>query len=85
MCIGLPPDGKYHIDLTPNILSFHNQSVKGTLVSSMGDVDETLQFASWGKLRLEPTIVGLSQFNDSVQKVRNGQVAGRIVVDFNMP
>lgn len=29
-----------------------------------------------GKLRLEPTVVGLSKFNESVQKLKNGQVAG---------
>ncbi|KIW65464.1 hypothetical protein PV04_07722 [Phialophora macrospora] len=85
MCIGLPPHGKYHIDLDPSKLVFRNQSIKGTLVSSLADIDETLDFAKRGKLRLEPTVVGLSKFNESVQKLKNGQVAGRIVVDFNLP
>jgi propanol-preferring alcohol dehydrogenase len=85
MCIGLPPAGKFHIDLDPSRLVFRNQSVKGTLVAGLADVDETLDFARRGKLRLEPTIVGLSKFNESVQKLKNGQVAGRIVVDFNLP
>lgn len=85
MCIGLPAHGKFHIDLDPSRLVFRNQSIKGTLVSSMADVDETLDFARRGKLRLEPTVVGLSKFNESVQKLKNGQVAGRIVVDFNLP
>lgn len=53
-----------------------NQSVKGTLVSPLGDVDEALDFAKRGKLRLEPTVVGVSKFNESVQKLKNGQVAG---------
>ena len=48
MCIGLPPAGKYHIDLDPTALIFRNQSLKGTLVSSMADVDETLDFAKRG-------------------------------------
>ncbi|OQV03712.1 Alcohol dehydrogenase GroES-like domain-containing protein [Cladophialophora immunda] len=85
MCIGIPPHGKYHIDLDPSKLVFRNQSIKGTLVSSLADIDETLDFAKRGKLRLEPTVVGLSKFNESVQKLKNGQVAGRIVVDFNLP
>ena len=58
----------------------------------MADIDETLDFAKrgmtfacgyevpadidLGKLRLEPTVVGLSKFNESVQKLKNGQVAG---------
>ncbi|KAH0848225.1 Alcohol dehydrogenase 1 [Fonsecaea pedrosoi] len=85
MCIGIPPKGKYHIDLDASRLVFRNQSIKGTLVSSLADIDETLDFAKRGKLRLEPTVVGLSKFNESVQKLKNGQVAGRIVVDFNLP
>jgi alcohol dehydrogenase, propanol-preferring len=74
--IGLPPAGKYHIDLDPSQLVFRNQSVQGTLVASLQDIDETLEFAARGKLRLEPTVVGRSKFNESVQKLKNGQVAG---------
>ncbi|KAI4853024.1 alcohol dehydrogenase [Aureobasidium sp. EXF-8845] len=83
MCIGLPPAGKYNMEVNPSTLAFRNQSIKGTLVAGMADVDETMDFARRGKLRLEPTVVGLSKFNESVQKLKNGQVAGRIVVDFN--
>jgi len=85
MCIGLPPTGKFNMDVNPAALVFKNQSVKGTLVAGLGDVDETLDFARRGLLKLEPTVVGLSKFNESVQKLRNGEVAGRIVVDFNKP
>ncbi|KAH8760952.1 alcohol dehydrogenase 1 [Hyaloscypha sp. PMI_1271] len=85
MCIGLPPAGRFNLDVNPSALVFKNQSVKGTLVAGLGDVDETLDFARRGLLKLEPTVVGLSQFNEFVQKLRNGQVAGRIVVDFNRP
>lgn len=74
--IGLPPAGQFHIDLDPTQLSFKNQSIKGTLVSGMADVDATLDFARRGKLNLEATVVGLSKFNESVQKLRAGQVAG---------
>ena len=50
MCIGLPPAGQYHIDLDPTSLIFRNQSIKGTLVSSLGDLDSTLDFAARGKI-----------------------------------
>ena len=46
--IGLPPNGKFHIDLDPTVLAFKNQSIKGTLVASLQDVDETLEFARRG-------------------------------------
>lgn len=35
-----------------------------------------------GLLKLEPTIVGLSKFNESVQKLRNGEVAGCVASSF---
>lgn len=47
--IGLPPAGKFHIDLDPTSLVFRNQSIQGTLVSSAQEIDETLEFASRGK------------------------------------
>ena len=37
-----------------------------------------------GKLRLQPTVVGVSKFNEACQALKNGKVAGRMVVDFNM-
>ena len=54
MCIGLPPAGQFHIDLDPTGLIFRNQSIKGTLVSSLGDLDETLEFAARGEGRKRP-------------------------------
>jgi len=84
MCIALPAAGTNNMTVVPGQVVFRNQSVKGTLVSSMADVDETLKFAQRGKLRLQPTVVGLSKFNDACQALKNGKVAGRMVVDFNM-
>jgi alcohol dehydrogenase, propanol-preferring len=84
MCIALPSAGQFNMTIPPAQLVFRNLQVKGTLVSSMGDVDETLEFAKRGKLRLKPEVVGLSKFNEAVQRLKEGKVAGRIVVDFNM-
>lgn len=50
MCIGLPPDGMYSITVSPTSLANRNQSIKGTLVAGLADVDETLDFARRGKL-----------------------------------
>jgi propanol-preferring alcohol dehydrogenase len=84
MCIALPSAGTFDMTIAPGRLIFRNWQVKGTLVSSMGDVDETLEFARRGKLRLKPEVVGLSKFNEAVQRLKNGKVAGRMVVDFNI-
>jgi propanol-preferring alcohol dehydrogenase len=32
--------------------------------------------AETGKLRLEPTVVGLTGWNEAVQRLKNGEVAG---------
>ncbi|KAI0147648.1 alcohol dehydrogenase 1 [Xylariaceae sp. FL1272] len=84
MCIGIPTQD-FQMTIDPNRLCSRGQSVKGTLVGTQANVVETLEFARRGKLCLKPTVVGVSKFNESVQKLRNGQVAGRIVVDFNLP
>ena len=90
------------VTVVPAAVVFRNQTVQGTLVSNMADVDETLDFARrgrsrpcrsqekriyltvTGKLRLKPTVVGVSKFNEACQALKNGKVAGRMVVDFNM-
>ncbi|KAF4618005.1 hypothetical protein G7Y89_g15000 [Cudoniella acicularis] len=77
--IGLPPAGKFCIDVNPTVLAFKNQSIKGTLVAGLQDVDETLDFAKRGLLRLESAVVGLFNSNESVQKLRNGEVAGKAI------
>lgn len=83
MCIGLPPAGTQHIDVDPNAVCFRKQTITGTLVSGMGDVDKTLQFAQRGLLKPICTVYPLSKFNEVVQKLRRGEIAGRAVIDFN--
>lgn len=83
MCIGLPPAGTQQITVDPNQMCFKKQGVQGTLVSSMADVDKTLDFAKRGLLKPIFTVYGMSQFDEAVQKLRRGEIAGRAVVDFN--
>lgn len=83
MCIGLPAAGTFNIPVDPAQVCFKNQAVQGTLVSSMGDTDKTLQFAQRGLLKPIYTVYPMSQFNEAVQKLRRGEIAGRAVIDFN--
>lgn len=57
MCIGLPPAGQFDINIPPAALIFRGQSIQGTLVSSLGDLDATLQFAARGKFHLSVTVL----------------------------
>jgi len=83
LCIGLPPAGTQHIDVDPSQMCFKKQSVQGTLVSNMGDVDKTLDFARRGMLKPIYTVYPMSQWNEAVQKLKRGEIAGRAVIDFN--
>lgn len=47
--IGLPPKGECHVDVDPFRMVFYGQSVKGSFISTMADIDETLDFAKRGK------------------------------------
>lgn len=49
MCIGLPPAGTLNMEISPASLIFRNQTIKGTLVSSLGQLDEVLDFAARGE------------------------------------
>jgi D-arabinose 1-dehydrogenase-like Zn-dependent alcohol dehydrogenase len=46
-------------------------------------VDKTLDFAKRGLLKPIYTVYPLSKFDEAVQKLRRGEIAGRAVVDFN--
>jgi D-arabinose 1-dehydrogenase-like Zn-dependent alcohol dehydrogenase len=83
LCIGLPPAGTQHIDVDPSQMCFKKQSVQGTLVSNMADVDKTLDFARRGMLKPIYTVYPMSQWNEAVQKLKRGEIAGRAVIDFN--
>ncbi|KAH7087716.1 chaperonin 10-like protein [Paraphoma chrysanthemicola] len=85
MCIGIPPVGERHFDIPvdPTVMIMKKQSIKGTLVSNMADVDKTLDFAKRGLLKPICTVFPLSRFDEAVQKLRRGEIAGKAVVDFN--
>ncbi|KAF2722713.1 GroES-like protein [Polychaeton citri CBS 116435] len=83
MCIALPPAGLINLGTDPNFFSFKNLHIIGTLVGTMQDTAATLEYARQGKLKQIAEVRGMSAFAESVQQLKNGQVAGRIVIDFN--
>lgn len=84
MCIALPAQGKFPIVVNAAELITRHKSVRGTMTSNLADVDKTLELARQGKLRLKPEVIGLSRINEGVQRLKRGEVVGRIVVDFNL-
>lgn len=49
----------------------------------MQDTAAALDFAKRGLLKGIAEVRGISQMPESVQQLRRGEVAGRIVIDFN--
>lgn len=83
MCIGLPSKGTVTLGTDPSQFAFQNLTVKGTLVGSMRDTHMALDYARRGLLKQVCEVVGIDQLPEAVEKLRKGQVAGRMVVDFN--
>ncbi|KAK5738624.1 hypothetical protein LTS12_025514 [Elasticomyces elasticus] len=83
MCIALPPAGTIVLGTDPNIFAFKNLSIIGTLVGTMQDTAATLDYARRGLLKSICEVRGMSAFPESVQQLRRGEIAGRVVIDFN--
>jgi len=83
MCIALPPSGEVQFGSEPSTWVFRNLHVIGTLVGTMQDTAACLDYAKRGLLKGVSEVRGRSQWAESVQQLRKGQVAGRIVIDFD--
>jgi alcohol dehydrogenase, propanol-preferring len=86
MCIGLPPnDQNIMIGDAPAHMALKKLTIQGTIVGTMKDTAAALEYARRGLLRPIQEVRGLSALPESVQQLRRGEVAGRIVIDFNKP
>nr|OQO23504.1 hypothetical protein B0A51_12420 [Rachicladosporium sp. CCFEE 5018] len=83
MCIALPPAGKITLGTDPNIFPSQNLSIIGTLVAIIQDTAAALEYARRGQLKSIPKVRGLRAMPESAQQLRRGEVAGRVVIDYN--
>ncbi|KAF2192520.1 GroES-like protein [Zopfia rhizophila CBS 207.26] len=83
MCIGLPPTGTAVAGADPLLIIGKNLSISGTKVGSLLDTQRALEFAARGLLKPIYETYPLAKMPDAVEKLRKGNVAGRLVVDFN--
>lgn len=79
----IAPVGEVNIGTDPSFFAFKNLSVIGTLVGTMKDTHAALDYARRGLLKSICEVRGMSALPESVQQLRRGEVAGRIVIDFN--
>ncbi|KAI9737148.1 MAG: hypothetical protein M1834_000741 [Cirrosporium novae-zelandiae] len=83
MCIGLEPAGSVTMGAPPSTFVFRELRIAGTVVGSMYDTDQALQYAKRGVIKPICTVYPIDKIGEAVERLRNGKVAGRIVVDFN--
>ena len=83
MVIALPPTGEAQIAADSSAWVFGNLHVIGTLVGTMQGTAACLDYAKRGLLKPIHEVRGKSQWAESVQQLRRGEIAGRIVIDFN--
>lgn len=68
---------------TPLHMVLKKVSITGTLVGTMQDTAAALEYARRGLLRPIHEVRGVGAWPESVQQLKRGEVAGRIVIDFN--
>ncbi|KAI5306604.1 hypothetical protein KEM56_000117 [Ascosphaera pollenicola] len=83
LCIGLPSSGTVIAGADPNEIVFRRLTIKGSFVGSMRSTEKCLQLAQRGLVKPIYEVFPIKSLPEAVDKLRNGQVAGRCVVDFN--
>ena len=77
--VGLPP-GDFPVplfDVVANCIT-----IRGSFVGTREDMAETLAFAAEGKVKADIELEPLSSINDIFDRLEQGKVAGRVVLDF---
>ena len=78
--IGLPP-GEIALplfDVVANCIT-----IRGSFVGNRADMAECLQFVAEGKVKADIELQPLSAINDVFERLRHGEVASRVVIDFS--
>ncbi|KAF7196784.1 alcohol dehydrogenase [Pseudocercospora fuligena] len=84
MCIGLPPaDQNVIMGAPPAWLALKKMRIQGSIVGTMEDTATALEYARRGLLKPIQEVRGLSAWPESVQQLKRGEVAGRVVIDFS--
>ena len=78
---GLPP-GDFPVSIFDVVLN--GTTIRGSIVGTRLDLKECLEFASAGKVKAVVKAEPLENINDIFERMRNGKIEGRIVVDYHM-
>jgi alcohol dehydrogenase, propanol-preferring len=76
--VGLPP-GDFPMPIFDVVLK--GLTIRGSIVGTRKDLEESLQFAAEGKVKATVETQPLEAINDVLERLRNGQVSGRVVLN----
>ena len=76
--VGLPP-GDFPLPIFDTVLS--RKTVRGSIVGTRLDLEESLRFAADGKVAAHYSMDKLDNINTIFEKLEHGQIEGRIVVE----
>ncbi|MEH6779892.1 alcohol dehydrogenase AdhP [Maribacter arcticus] len=76
--IGLPP-GDFPLPIFETVLS--RKTIRGSIVGTRLDLEESLKFAAEGKVSVHYKMDKLENINSIFEKMENGQINGRIVME----
>jgi propanol-preferring alcohol dehydrogenase len=76
---GLPP-GDFPLSVFNTVLN--GITVRGSIVGTRLDLQEALDFAAQGKVKATVTTDRLENINDIFERMRHGEIEGRVVLDF---
>ena len=77
--VGLPP-GEFPTPIFDVVLK--RITIRGSIVGTRRDLDEAIAFAADGKVHAEITKVPLEEINDVFDRMKQGRIDGRVVLDF---
>ncbi|QDQ88818.1 alcohol dehydrogenase AdhP [Alcaligenaceae bacterium SJ-26] len=77
---GLPP-GDFSLSIFDMVLN--GTTVRGSIVGTRLDLQESLEFAGEGKVKATVTADRLENVNDIFKRMHAGQINGRVVLDLN--
>ena len=75
---GLPP-GEFPVSIFDMVLNRY--TLRGSIVGTRVDLDEALAFAADGKIKPVIELQPLGSINDVFERLKNGKVNGRVVLD----
>ena len=76
------PTGDFPVSIFDTVLN--GITIRGSIVGTRLDLQESLNMAAAGKVKATVTAEPLENINDIFERMRQGKIEGRIIIDYNM-